>query len=276
VLSARRSGRGVIGVVHLPALPGDPGWAGGPIDEVFGFAVRDAEALAAGGCDAIIVENFGSAPFARGTRADPLPPEQVSAMTLAVASVGRAVDVPLGVNCLRNDARAALAIAATTGARFIRVNIHTGAYVTDQGVIEGDAASTLRERQRLGLGDVAILADILVKHASPLAPLSAEDATKDTLLRGRADGVIVTGRATGAPTDVEQLRRVREAAGDGCVLVGSGMNLDNARQIAPLIEGAIVGTYFKRDGQLSAPVDADRVRRLVEALDGRLRAAGTP
>ncbi len=262
--------RGIIGVVHLPPLPGDPGF-GGSIDEVVAFARADAEALADGGCDAIVVENFGSTPFHKGTADDPMPPVQVAAMTRAameVASFGR----PIGINCLRNDAAAALSIAAVVGARFVRINVHTGAYVTDQGVIEGCAAATLRLRAALGLHEVAIAADVLVKHAAPLGELTPEDATKDTLLRGRADAVIVTGAATGAAVDATRLTRVRRAAGEAPVWIGSGLTPDNATELAPLVDAAIVGSYFKRDGVLSAPVDRDRVRRLVDAARPSMRS----
>lgn len=266
--------RGIIGVVHLRALPGDPGF-GGSLDEVIAFARADAQALAAGGCDAIIVENFGSTPFHKGTADDPMPPVQVAAMTraaLAVAEIGR----PMGINCLRNDARAALSVAAVVGAAFVRVNVHTGAYVTDQGVIEGQAAATLRLRAALGLSQVAIAADILVKHAAPLGALTAEDATKDTLHRGRADAVIVTGAATGAAVDGQRLQRVRRAAGDAAVWIGSGLTPDNAAELAPHVDAAIVGSYFKRDGVLAAAVDPDRVRRLVDATRPRMRSGATP
>jgi hypothetical protein len=269
VLTASASAvpRGIVGVVHLPALPGDPGFSPGTaFADVLDFARRDATALAEGGCVAIIVENFGSTPFCKGTADDRLPAEQVAAMSLAVAAIAGEVAVPLGVNCLRNDARAALSIAAVTGAAFVRVNVHAGAYVTDQGIIEGEAAATLRHRRALGAEDVAILADVLVKHAAPLAEVSVRDATHDCLHRGRADAVIVTGAATGAPVDRQRLQQVREAAGDAPVLLGSGTTPDNAAALGPLVDGAIVGTYFKRDGVLSAPVDVERVRRVVAAF----------
>ena len=112
-----------------------------------------------------------------------------------------------------------------------------------------------------------------MKHATPLAPVSAEDATEDTVKRGLADGVIVTGRATGAPVDADLLRAVGTAAGDAPVYIGSGLTLEGADTLAPLCDGAIVGTAFKRDGQVRAPVDADRVRALCDAVRPRLRGS---
>lgn len=233
-------------------------------------AVADAEALREGGIDGIVVENFGSIPFAKGDAGSTLPPHQVAAITRAVLEIRQRFEGPIGVNCLRNDARSALGIAAATGANFIRVNVHVGAYVTDQGLIEGEAHMTLRSRAELG-AEVAILADVLVKHATPLAPLTPEDATEDTVKRGLADGVIVTGRATGAPVDAGLLAAVGRAAGSAPVYIGSGLTVEAASVLAPLCDGAIVGTAFKRDGQVRAPVDPVRVRALCEAVRPLLR-----
>src|SRR5688500_10743558 len=142
--AARFGRRAVFGMVHLLPLPGAPLW-GGSMDELIEAATRDAKAIFEGGCDGVVVENFGDRPFFP-TR---VPPETVAAMARVVAEVGRAVTLQIGVNVLRNDAHSALAIASATGAAFIRVNVHTGAMVTDQGIIEGTAAETLRLRASL-------------------------------------------------------------------------------------------------------------------------------
>jgi hypothetical protein len=263
--------RGLIGVVHLAPMPGDPAHREGGFEGVRQRAEEDVAALRAGGVDAVIVENFGSAPFVRGTRGDPLPPHQVALLAL-VASDARRAGLPCGVNCLRNDARAAIGIAAASGLDFVRVNVHTGAYVTDQGLIEGDAAETLRYRRALGADHVAICADVLVKHASPVSPLSMEQAVDDCFGRGLADAVIVTGDATGAAIDEDLLERARKAAAGRPLLAGSGMTPDRATAIAPYVEGAIVGTWIKEQGDVRAKVDPERTRSLVEATRGRFRS----
>lgn len=267
-----RAPTGLIGVVHLPPLPGDPRHpspiVGEPgMEAALQFAWRDADALAQAGVDAIIVENFGSAPFSKGNRADPAPPLQVAALTRACTGVRAFWDGPLGVNCLRNDARAALSIAAACELDFIRVNVHVGAYVTDQGVLEGEAADTLRLRDALGLSDqVAILADVLVKHAAPLAPIDARTATADLVFRGLADAVIVSGEATGAPVSIDLLDTVRDACHESVpVLIGSGLGPDNAHELAPRAHGAIVGTSLKQQGRVELPVDTERVRQMIAA-----------
>jgi membrane complex biogenesis BtpA family protein len=263
--------RGFIGVVHLPPLPGDPLYAGGGFDGAEERALQDAEALAEGGADGIIVENFGSAPFFKGSPADPAPPHQVAALAVIARRCAARFGVPVGVNCLRKDACAALGIAAAAGLSFVRVNVHVGAAVTDQGVIEGDAARTLRYRTQIGADAVALLADVLVKHAVPLGNTRPGALTRDTLERGLADGVIVTGSSTGSGIDLEVLRAVRNAAGDAPVFLGSGVTPENVVELAPLADGAIIGTWLKTDGNVRAPVDRSLVAQMAEALRDRMR-----
>lgn len=252
----------LIGVVHLPATPGAPGFSGS-FGAVVEEAVRDARALATGGCDGIIVENFGDAPFFQGE----VPPETIAGLALAVQAVREVAEgAAVGVNVLRNDVRAALGIAAVTDSSFVRVNVHTGAMVTDQGLIQGEAAATVRERERL-CPAVQIFADVHVKHAAPLAPSSIEESAVETLGRGRADAVILSGVATGAPVDCAELARVRERAAGARILIGSGLTAENADSLLAFADGAIVGTYLKRDGVLANPVDAERVKRLRECFD---------
>jgi uncharacterized protein len=228
---------------------------------VLAAARRDAAALAAGGVDAVLVENFGDAPF----HPDAVPPETVAALCLAVAEVRRTIDLPVGVNVLRNDARAALGVAAAAGATFIRVNVHTGAMLTDQGWISGRAHETVRQRAVLA-GDVAILADVLVKHAVAPAGLDVAAAAQDTWERGGADALIVTGSATGAAAEPARLRAVRAAVADAPLLVGSGVTEANAAAMLELAAGAIIGSAFMTGGRAGAGVDPERVRRLMTAI----------
>ena len=257
------SRRAVFGMVHLKPLPGAPMFAGS-MDEVVDAAIRDARALAAGGCDGLGAENFGDRPFFK-TR---VPPETIAAMTRVIAAIAAEVPLPIGVNVLRNDARAALAIAAAAGGVFIRINVHTGAMVTDQGIIEGEAAETLRSRARFA-PDVAIFADHLVKHATPLGATDVVQSARDLRHRGYADAIIITGAETGAEADPHRLEILREALDDAPLLIGSGIDAKNAAAFAAA-DGAIVGTSMKRGGRVGAPVDPKRVEKVVRAF----KAAG--
>ncbi len=251
----------LIGMVHLRALPGSPGWESEPIDAIIEYTVADAHALEAGGADAIMVENFFDVPFAK----DAVPPHTLSAMTLAVGAVRRAVSLPIGVNVLRNDACAALAIAYLCGAQFVRVNVYVGAAVTDQGIIEGAARNAVLYRRELG-ADVAIWADVCVKHAAQLGTVSLEDAARDAVHRGKADAIIVSGTATGYSTDLEDVRRVKSVVPDTPVLIGSGFNTATAASLLLYADGAIVGTSLKPNGNVAMPVDKKLVRALRSAM----------
>ncbi|MEQ9401795.1 MAG: BtpA/SgcQ family protein [Longimicrobiales bacterium] len=251
----------LIGMVHLLPLPGAPRWAGS-MEPVLDRARADARALSSGGMDAVLVENFLDVPF-HGAE---VPPETVAAMACAVAAVVAEVSIPVGVNVLRNDARAALAVATATGARFIRVNVHTGMMITDQGTLEGRAADTVRQRATLGV-NVAILADVLVKHATPPAGLDPAAAARDTWHRGLADGLVVSGSGTGAATDPERVRGVKEAVPEAPVLVGSGVTAESVAGLLAVADGAIVGSALTRDGHAGSGVDQDAVARLVEGLN---------
>ena len=249
----------LIGMVHLPPLPGSPRFEGN-LHAVIEFARRDALILKEAGFPALMIENFGDAPF----YPDQVPPITVAAMTRAVSTIAAATGLPIGVNVLRNDALAALAIAAATGGSMIRVNVLTGLMNTDQGPIVGKAAEVARERRRL-CPNVAILADVFVKHASPPSGLTIEQAGLDTWERGGADALIVSGIGTGAAPDLAEAARLRKAVPDAAILVGSGASAATLGALAEIADGAIVGSSLKVDGRASEQVDPDRAREFVLA-----------
>lgn len=249
----------LIGVVHLPPLPGSPLSKLG-IDGIVEHALRDARTLHASGFDAVIVENFGDAPFV----AENLPPACIAALAVVADRIRGAVDCALGINALRNDAQAAIGIAAVMGAAFVRVNVHVGVYATDQGMIEGQAAESLRYRRLLD-SDVAILADVHVKHATPVSEPDLGEAARNVAYRGLADGLIVTGPRTGAAVDPNELDCVRAAVPDRRIFIGSGATAQTVKSLLERADGVIVGTALKRDGDISNPIDAELARDFVEA-----------
>jgi membrane complex biogenesis BtpA family protein len=260
--------RPLIGMVHLLPLPGSPRWNAvtSSMATVLETAVRDARALVEGGANAVLVENFFDAPFAK----DLVPPHTVAALARVVSAVCEAAGetIPIGVNVLRNDARAAIAVAHVCGARFVRINVYVGAAVTDQGIIEGAARAAVLYRKELN-ANVALFADVFVKHAAQLGDgsVTLEDAARDAVFRGLADALIVSGTATGAPSAPDEVRRVKAAVPQTPVLVGSGFAPETAGPLlAAGANGAIVGTSVKRGGQVAAPVEPDRVRALRAAM----------
>jgi membrane complex biogenesis BtpA family protein len=262
--------RVVIGMLHLRPLPGAPRFDG-DLPPVRDALLRDADALAEGGVDGLMMENFGDAPF----YPDRVPAHVVAHMTaLACALRERVQSLPLGINVLRNDGRSALAVAHACGASFIRVNVLCGARVADQGILHGIAHELMRDRAALAARDsIKVLADVDVKHSAALgAPRALADEVDDTIARGLADAVIVSGSGTGKGTDARQVAAVRAAAaGRVPVFVGSGVSVESLGALLPHAEGFIVGTSVKRDGAVQNPVDAVRVRAVVSAV----RAAAT-
>jgi membrane complex biogenesis BtpA family protein len=250
-------GRVLLGVIHLGPLPGSPRFQG-DLEAVVEAAVGEARIIAKSGFDGIVVENYGDLPF----MGEKVGPETVAAMSVATREVKDAVGVPVGVNVLRNDAEAALAIAGACGCEFVRVNVLVGAFVTSEGLIEGRPGEVAR--LRMGLApDSLIFADTLVKHAYPIAPRSLADDALDVAERGGADAVIITGPRTGKPPSADDLEVVR-ASLDGAalevpILVGSGADPSNARDFLRLSDGLIVGSYIRRDGKAGKPIEPRRV-----------------
>jgi len=254
----------VIGMLHAPALPGAPGfegdWAG-----VRTRVLADAEALAEGGVDGFLLENFGDAPYYPRR----VPPHPVAFLTVPGPALKPLLAKPPRINVLRNDARSALAIATAIGAEFVRVNVFMGARVTDQGVIEGVAHLLLRDRRMLG-SSVRIFADVAVKHSAPLAPRDLAEEVLEAIERGRADAVILSGTMTGRETSLEHIRAAKAAARETPVLVGSGVTAENVAHLLREADGVIVGTFFKQDGLVHRPVDRARVKAFMHLVH-RLR-----
>lgn len=259
-----------LGVVHLLPLPGAPRGSPGRA-AVLERALRDADALVAGGAHGIIIENLGDAPFCAGT-VDPHVPALLAVLGDRLrARFGERIT--LGVNVLRNDARSALGAALACGADFVRVNVLVGASWTDQGLIQGRAHTLLRYQRELGLHQVQpgqprvrIAADVLVKHGVPAGAADLAEVARETARRGGADVLIVTGRATGAPTDLDALRVAAQAVPECPVWVGSGVTVEQAPQLAAVAQGAIVGTALHERGELAAPLAPERVRAMAAAF----------
>jgi uncharacterized protein len=251
----------VIGMLHLPALPGAPGFAG-DLDAIREHVLGDARALHAGGVHGLMIENFGDTPFFP----DSVPTHTVTHMTALALAVREQIDLPLGINVLRNDAMSALAIAHAVGAAYIRVNVLAGACLTDQGVITGKAAELMRYRRQIGAEGVKILADVRVKHAAPLAERPLNEEVDELVQRAEADGVVVSGSGTGKPTDPQLVRDVKRLARDTPVFIGSGATPQTLEDLSPYADGYIVGSHFKAGGCVSQPVDRQKVSAFMQAV----------
>jgi uncharacterized protein len=257
--------KALIGVVHCPPFPGSPRYRGEPISAIYDACVRDAAAYIEEGLSGLIVENHGDVPF---SKPEDLTPETAACLAVAADRIRAATGAPLGVNVLANAPIHALAVAAATGAVFIRVNQWANAYIANEGFMEGRAAEAMRYRSLLRAENVRVFADTHVKHGAHAitADRSVAELTRD-LAFFDADVVIATGQRTGDAATLEEIGTVR-AATHLPLLVGSGVTVENVAAILEQTDGVIVASSLKHSGAWWNAVDRDRVQAFV------LRARG--
>lgn len=257
-----RTPKPVIGMVHCWPMPGAPGYTGYGMQTIIDHAVADAEALIAGGCDGLIVENMWDIPFRAGAH---IPPESIASHAVVAAAVRAACPLPMGINLVHNGGVALLAIAIAARADFIRVCMFTGAGVWDAGSIdEGCAADLMRRRTELHADHIKILADVDKKHSVRFPGIDLATHIEWTRFFG-ADALIVSGRMTGDAPDIGKVKEAKALAGDRPLIIGSGADARNIAAFMSVADGVIVGSSVKRDGAIAEAVDVERVRRFVDA-----------
>lgn len=260
--------KAVVGMIHVAALPGTPRHEL-PVDQIVGLAVEEARLLTQGGVDGLIIENMHDRPYLCGH----VGPEIVAGMTAVAVAVRREVSVPLGIQVLAGANKPALAIAQAGGAQFVRAEGFVFAHVADEGLMAtADAGSLLRYRKQIGAEGIAILADIKKKHSSHsiTADVDLAETARAAEFFG-ADGVVVTGVATGEPTNKSDVQTAADAV-EIPIAVGSGLRPDNLRDCWPQADIFIVGSFVKREGLWSNPIDPERLAEFMAAVK-RLRKA---
>lgn len=262
--------KALIGMIHCPAFPGAPRYRGAAREEILSFCLRDAERLVAGGMHGLLVENHGDIPF---SKPEDIGHETAAFMAVVADRISREFDLPLGINVLANAPIPAFAVAAASGAAFIRVNQWANAYVANEGFMEGRAAEALRYRSKLRAEGIRVFADSHVKHGSHaiVADRSVTELTRD-LAFFDADAVIATGQRTGDSADLGEIETVRDAT-HLPVLVGSGVTPDNIVPILERVDAVIVASSLKEGGVWWNPVEAARVTAFVEAAQPMLETA---
>lgn len=253
--------RALIGMIHVRGLPGTPAGRES-VDTIAAAAVAEAQAYAAAGFHAVMLENMHDRPYLKRA----VGPEIVAALTAVGCEVRRAVRLPLGVQVLAGANREALAVAHACGGRFVRVEGFAFAHVADEGLIESDAGALLRYRKAIGAEAVRVFADVKKKHSAHA--ITADVDLAETARAAEfflADAVVVTGQATGRPADPAEVAEVSRAVAIP-VLVGSGITASNLSDYAAA-DAYIVGSSLKRGGRWSAPLDRGRLRALVRAFE---------
>jgi len=254
--------RALVGVVHTQALPGTPSGTQ-PIERIVEAAIDDARTYAAAGFHGVMIENMHDRPYLKRS----VGPEIVAALAVIGREVRRASGLPLGVQVLAGANDCALAVALACGAAFVRVEGFVFAHVADEGLIESSAGDLLRYRRAIGADAVRVFADIKKKHSAHA--ITADVSLTETAKAAEfflADGVIVTGIATGCPAEIADVNAVARAVAVP-TLVGSGITADNVRDY-DAADALIVGSFVKRGGTWSAPVDAGRAAALARAFAG--------
>jgi len=263
VMKVFKKDRVAIGVVHCPAFPGSPRHDGRPVREIYDAALRDCHAYAEGGIDGLIIENHGDVPF---LRPQDIGHETAAFMTAVTTRAIAETGLPTGINVLANAPIPAFAVAAASGAGFIRVNQWANAYVANEGLLDGEAARALRYRRQIAAEGVAVFADSHVKHG---AHAITGDRTVFELTRDLeffdADAVIATGQRTGDAATDEELAEITDATSLP-VLVGSGVTTDNAGRILARANGVIIGSSLKRGGVWWNEVETARVRDFMQVV----------
>lgn len=250
--------KAIIGLLHLGAMPGDP-FFNGSMDEVVSQAKDDLIALQDGGVDAVLLTNEFSMPYTRRTSA-----AVVGAMGRAVGELRSFIRVPFGVETIY-DPDTCVELCAATGAHFTRCLMHS-AWVSDAGVQSFDLSATLRLRKALSRSDLALFYFVNAEGSTPLDSRGMQEKVSSLLFTARPEYLVVGGEAAGSAPTAELLRTVKSAAGSVPVFCGTGCREDNLEQILSVADGAFIGSALKRGGKLEAPVDGERVGRLMEKV----------
>ena len=252
--------KAVISMIHIGALPGTPLYdADGGMEKLIADAARDAEKLQTGGVDAVMFGNENDRPYVMKA-----PAEGIAAMTAVVEAIKPTLKIPFGVNYLW-DPSASVAIAAATGARFVR-EIFTGVFASDMGVWAPDCAAASRLRRNLARPDLKLLFNINAEFASSLDTRAIELRAKSAVFSSLADAILVSGPLTGYAVDNSDLKRVRDAIPGTPLFANTGVRIDNVRDIFAIADGCVIGTHFKIDGDTWNAVDGDRVKRFMDVV----------
>ena len=256
-----RNRKPIIGMIHLPPLPGSPLYDRAHLTSIIEYAEDEASKLVGGGVDGVLIENLNDAPFSKSSISD----EGYTFFKEIVKDIVKSFPIPVGVNVLRNGCVYAARISYETGADFIRANILIGESITPAGRIEGAARELFTYLKNVDR-KIFVLGDVLSKHSMPIYPSEIYTAVLETSERGLADVLLVTGMRTGSPPYIKLVYKASQLTVKP-IFVGSGVNIHNFRKYLLLSDGAIVGTYFKKDGLTKNPVDEKRVKQFIDEVN---------
>ena len=257
----------IIGMAHLLPLPGSPlhDFDGG-MNKIIDRAFEDVENLIAGGVDGIQIENQWDRPFQKNGKINL---ETIAAMASVTGLLKKNFNFPMGVNVHLNGGMEAMAIAATTGCDWIRVFELCNAYIANSsGIIEANGPELLRYRMNLRMDKkIKILGDFHVKHGSHslVADRNSLELARD-VESALADALIITGFETGKAPDFESIEKIRKGTSLP-IFIGSGLSISNLSNLLPVLDGAVVGSGFKENGDLMKPISTKLVTEFMNKVN---------
>lgn len=263
----------IIGMVHLRPLPGSALYDPSVMDmkRILSIAREEARTLEDAGVDGVQVENMWDIPYLPGRD---IGSETVAALAVGVHEVAQMVSIPVGAECHMNGADLAMAAAVAGGAQWIRVFEWCNAFISQSGYIESIGGKVARMRAALRANHIACLCDVNVKHGSHyiIHDRSVREQAMDVEAQD-GDAVIVTGFDTGMPPTVERIDECRSGV-HLPILLGSGLTRENVRQLLSHADGAIVGSYFKEDGNWKNAIDPERTRAFTKEVEALRKEFG--
>lgn len=256
----------IIGMIHLKPLPGSANYDPMVYDmkKITEFAVEEAKILEEAGINGLQIENYWDAPFLKG---EEIGYETCTSMTAAACEIARNVNIPIGINVHMNGGRAAMAIACAAGAKWVRVFEFVSAYISYTGLTEGIGGELARYRSMLNAKDIQMLCDVNVKHGSHyiVHDRSVNELAYDAQEQG-ADGIIITGFSTGIAPTKEKVLKARKNI-KVPVFLGSGINIQNVQELLSVSDGAIIGSAFKTDGDMTKKVNYQKAREFMKEME---------
>lgn len=258
-------------MVHVGALPGTPRYKG-CIEKIVENAVEEASMYAKNYVDGILIENMHDIPY---IRQKDLSPEIVTTMTRICSEVRKVVpqSIACGIQILAGCNKEAIAVAKAAGLQFIRAEGFVFSHIADEGFIDANAGTLLRYRRQIDADGVLVFVDVKKKHSSHA--ITSDVSLSETVKAAEfflADGVILTGNATGEEVNIRDLSEVRERIAERLpLLIGSGVTLDNVDNYANAADALIVGSHLKTGGRWENAPDPERVQAFVGHLKGQQR-----
>jgi uncharacterized protein len=257
----------LIAMCHLKGLPGRPrhDLAGG-MRAIVDDLARDVAALQEAGVDGLLFCNENDLPYQLQVGV-----EAAAAMAAAIGEIRSGIRLPFGVDLLW-DARAALAVGRATGASFVR-EVMTGVFESDMGLLAPNFGSLAGYRKAIGAEDIALFCNITPEFSRSVGGRSVADRARGAVYMG-VDALLISGPAAGVEAEMSDLREAKAAVPNVPVMANTGVTHDSVESILAIVDGVIVGTALKLDGNTWNPVDPDRAAKMVEIVRGIRESSG--